>query len=272
MAWHGQPVLIDELLFKTEHSLVAQSLHSTMGAEPTNGDGFGVGWYGPHGAGCYRSTQPAWNDRNLKNLAEHIESPLFLSHVRASSGAPVQQTNCHPFAHENWLMVHNGLINSFGAIKRDLILELDPESVAAIEGSADSEVLFHLALAHGLADDPIAALEKAIGVAERELLARGIEPEIQASVGVSDGKSLWAVRYASKGPARTLFHSGDPEVLQRMYPERARLAELKEGDTIVVSEPLVELPGAWGEIEEGSALTVAPGGATSVRDFTPAAP
>ena len=46
MAWHGQPVLIEELLFKTQHGIVDQSLHSRMGAEPTNGDGFGVGWYG----------------------------------------------------------------------------------------------------------------------------------------------------------------------------------------------------------------------------------
>jgi predicted glutamine amidotransferase len=28
------------------NSLVDQSLHSRLGAEPTNGDGFGFGWYG----------------------------------------------------------------------------------------------------------------------------------------------------------------------------------------------------------------------------------
>ena len=46
MAWLGQPVLIEELLFKTQHGIVDQSLHARMGAEPTNGDGFGLGWYG----------------------------------------------------------------------------------------------------------------------------------------------------------------------------------------------------------------------------------
>ena len=44
MAWYGQPLLIEELLFKTEHGLVDQSLHSRMGAETTKGDGFGIGW------------------------------------------------------------------------------------------------------------------------------------------------------------------------------------------------------------------------------------
>ena len=43
---HGSPVLLEELLYKPQHSLIAQSMHSTLGAEATNGDGFGVGWYG----------------------------------------------------------------------------------------------------------------------------------------------------------------------------------------------------------------------------------
>lgn len=59
MAWHGQPVLIEELLFKTHHGIVDQSLHSRMGAEPTNGDGFGVGWYGAgEGPGVYHGVAP----------------------------------------------------------------------------------------------------------------------------------------------------------------------------------------------------------------------
>ncbi len=45
MAWSGQPLIVEELLFKPKHGLVEQSLHSRMGVETTNGDGFGVGWY-----------------------------------------------------------------------------------------------------------------------------------------------------------------------------------------------------------------------------------
>ena len=76
MAWHGQAVLIEELLIKPKHGLIDQSLHSRLGAETTNCDGFGVGWYGTGaGAGVYRSISPAWNDQNLRHLASHIESP-----------------------------------------------------------------------------------------------------------------------------------------------------------------------------------------------------
>ena len=114
MAWLGQPVLMDELLFKTQHGIVDQSLHSRMGAEPTNGDGFGLGWYGDgDGPAVYRSVAPAWWDANLRELAAHIESPLFLAHVRAAIGSPVQETNCHPFRHGRWLFVHNGFIADF---------------------------------------------------------------------------------------------------------------------------------------------------------------
>jgi len=99
-AYVGQPLLMGELLYRTRHGLIDESLHSRMGAETTNGDGFGVGWYGVRDSSNparYRSVNPAWNDFNMRELADHIETPLFLAHIRAAIGSPVQQTNCHPF-------------------------------------------------------------------------------------------------------------------------------------------------------------------------------
>src|SRR3954471_19121262 len=145
MAWMGQPVLVEEWLFKTQHGIVDQSLHSHLGAEPTNGDGFGLGWYGePDTPGVFHSTEPGWNDNNLRELAGHISSPLFFTHIRAAIGSAVQQTNCHPFRHDRWLFMHNGYINEFTTIKRDLILAVDPSLYPKIQGSADTEVLFFL--------------------------------------------------------------------------------------------------------------------------------
>ena len=95
MAYCGNAIPLDTLMFETEHSLIDQSLSARMAVEPTNGDGFGIGWYGRENrAGMYRSTQPAWNDANLRDLAFQIESPLFLAHVRRSTGTPIQATNC----------------------------------------------------------------------------------------------------------------------------------------------------------------------------------
>ena len=272
MAWHGQPLLIDELLLKPKHSLIDQSLHSRMGAEPTNGDGFGLGWYGTgDGPGLYRSISPAWGDANLRHLAGHIESPLFLAHVRATSGTAVQETNCHPHLHGRWLFVHNGLINEFPTVRRELMLAIDPTLFAEIQGSTDSEVIFHLALTNGLEDDPLTALERTIGFVEEVAVRHGIDRAIQASIGVSDGERLWAVRYSTEGNSRTLFASADAHAVKQLHPENPRLQILRDEDRLVVSEPIADLPGAWNEIPESTALTVLPGGANEQRPFRPLA-
>src|ERR1051326_4044648 len=98
LAYSGSPVLIEDLILKPQHSLIDQSLHSQLGAETTNGDGFGIGWYGVGDTpGIFHSVEPAWNDRNLRDLAHHILSPLVFAHIRASTGTAVQQTNCPHF-------------------------------------------------------------------------------------------------------------------------------------------------------------------------------
>ena len=270
MAWLGQPVLVDELLFKTQHGIVDQSLHARMGAEPTNGDGFGMGWYGAgDGPAVYRSVSPAWADANLRELAAHVEAPLFLAHIRAAIGSPVQQTNCHPFRHGNWLFVHNGYIAEFDLLRRDLMLAVDPELFTGIHGSTDTEVVFHLALTHGLESDPIAALERTVGVIEDAAARHGIDGAVQATFGVSDGTNLWAVRYATEGPARSLFASADVASVQRLHPDNPRLQRLGADDRLIVSEPFSDLPGLWHEIAQGTAVTVRSGGVLETQPFEP---
>ena len=132
LAHHGAPQLIYDLLFSQKHSIVVQSLHSTMGAEATNGDGFGVGWYGIGDEPAqYRSVEPAWHDRNMKDLSKHIMSPTVFAHNRAASPgvSTVQQTNCHPFRYGQWLWMHNGVLRGFASIKRDLVLRVDSPSI-----------------------------------------------------------------------------------------------------------------------------------------------
>lgn len=273
MAWFGQPLLIEELLFKTQHGIVDQSLHSRLGAEPTNGDGFGLGWYGKgDGPGIYRSVAPAWADANLRELAAHIESPLFLAHVRAAIGSPVQQSNCHPFRRGRWLFVHNGYLGGFHAVRRELMLAIDPELFPDVEGSTDTEVVFHLALTLGLEDGPIEALERTVGLIEAVARAHGIPDAVQATFGVSDGATLWAVRYATDGRQRSLFASSDVDTICRLHPENERFQRLSADDRVVVSEPFSDLPGVWQEIPETTAVTVRRGGLLEQQPFRPRSP
>jgi predicted glutamine amidotransferase len=260
MAWSGQPVIVEELLFQPVHGLIDQSLHSRMGVETTNGDGFGLGWYGPGaGPGMYKSVAPAWGDANLRELAAQIESHMFIAHVRATTGTAIQETNCHPFRHGRWLFVHNGVIAGFHDMRRELMLEVRPDLFPDVQGSTDSEVLFHLALTYGLEQDPVAALERAIGFVEATAERHGIEHPVQTSIGITDGERLWALRYSTERKSRSLFVSTDAHAIRQLHPENPRLQRLRDEDRIVVSEPIADLPGVWEAIPESTVLLVQPG-------------
>ena len=268
LAYSGTPIPLEELLVKRDRSLIDQSLHARQGATTTNGDGFGVGWYEPgEGPRLYRSTHPAWNDRNLRELAAGIRSPLFFSHIRASTGTAIQETNVHPFRYGNRLWMHNGLIREFPRLKRELVLAVDESLYPSIEGTTDSEVMFYLALTFGLEDDPVDAVERMVGFVEKVGQESGVEHPIQMTVATTDGGTIWAFRYSSERDSRTLYFSTRMDTLKAMYPESV-LTLLSDETRVIVSEPLGDLPGAWNEVPESTVGIVQPG-EDELRPFTP---
>jgi predicted glutamine amidotransferase len=272
LAYYGKPIRMDKVLYQGPDSLINQSLHSRLGAEPTNGDGFGIGWYSAAGdPGVFHSTEPAWNDRNLREISGHVESHLFLAHVRATTGTPVQQTNCHPFHHGRWLWMHNGLISDWLTVKRDLVLAVDPALYPLIEGTTDSEVLFYLALTLGLEEDPPAAVERAIGLVEEIGHRHGVKHPFQGTIATTNGERLWAFRYSSEGQSRSLYFSTLYDTLKALYPDDPRLDDYDEETRIVVSEPLGDVPGVWNQVPESSWGVVQPG-PDELGTFRPAAP
>ncbi|MGV9733957.1 class II glutamine amidotransferase [Rhodococcus aetherivorans] len=272
MAYSGDPILAEDLLFRPQHSLIDQSLHSRLGATTTNGDGFGIGWYGrgPEPA-VFKSIDPAWNDRNLRELAAQVETPLLFAHVRASTGTHVQRSNCHPFRHGRWLWMHNGVLNGFREIKRELVLAVDPALYPDIEGSTDSEMLFYLALTFGLTEDPFTAVARAVGYVEKIAHAHAIEHPVQMTVATTDGESMWVFRYSSEGKSRSLFFSTKLARLLELHPEVEVLHQLGAETRFIVSEPLRDLPDAWNEVPESSAGVVRPG-EDEIRPFRALAP
>jgi predicted glutamine amidotransferase len=272
LAYSGAPILLGDVLYEGPNSLVGQSLNSKLGAEPVNGDGFGVGWYGaPDTPGVYRSIEPAWNDANLRELAGHITAPLFFTHIRAAIGSAVQQTNCHPFRHENWLFMHNGYLNEFATIKRDLILAVDPSLYPEIQGQADTEVLFYLALTFGLMDDPPGAVEQAIGLVEAVAESHDVANPFQGTVATTDGESIWAFRYSSELKSRSLFYTTDVPTLRKLYPERQLFQDVSDNARLIVSEPLGDVAGVWNEVPESSWGVIGPDRA-EMHAFRPKAP
>ncbi len=269
LAYSGRPIRLEELLVKRDRSLIDQSLNSRLGATTTNGDGFGVGWYDDTGTPrLYRSTHPAWNDRNLRELAAGVSSPLFFAHIRASTGTAIQETNTHPFRHGQWLWMHNGLIREFERLKRELVLAVDEAFYPSIEGTTDSETMFYLALTLGLQDDPIGAVERMVGLVEETGHRHGVEHPLQMTVATTDGTTIWAFRYSSEGDSRSLYFSTRMDALKAMYPESEELASLSDEARAVVSEPLGDLLGAWNEVPESHVGIVQPG-QDDLRPFAP---
>ncbi|MFD8275690.1 class II glutamine amidotransferase [Streptomyces flaveolus] len=270
LAYSGTPVLLETILYKPEHSLIDQSLHSRMGVETTNGDGFGVGWFGPEmrTPAIVREIGPAWSNRNLREIAGHVRSSLFFAHIRASTGSPVQQTNCHPFRHGRWMWMHNGAIAEFPRLRRDLALAVDPRLFPDMEGSTDSEMMFYLALTLGLEDDPPAAVARMAGLVEEIGHEHHVEYPLQMTVAVTDGGRLWAFRYSSQQESRSLFYSSAVESLRALHPDLPFLREASDDTRLIVSEPLGDLPGVWNKVPESSYGVVQPDG-DAMYPFTP---
>ena len=254
LAYSGGPIVLERALFAPAHSLIDQSLHSRLGAEATNGDGYGIGWYDDFAdrPGMFKSIDPAWNDSNLRELSRHIRSGHFFAHIRAAIGSAVQQTNCHPFRHDGWLFMHNGYIGGYQQIKRDLTMAVDESLYSDIAGQADTEVLFYLAITFGLQDDPPAAISRAIGFVEEAAARKGVRDAFQGTIATTDGKRTWAFRYATEGKPRSLFFTRDVTTLRRLYPDRAIVHEVSDDARLIVSEPIGDLPGAWIEVPESS--------------------
>jgi predicted glutamine amidotransferase len=272
LAYSGNSIALEEMIFNTPHSLIDQSMSAKLSPKPTNGDGFGIGWYGSdRDPGVYRGVQPAWNDSNLRDITHHIHSNLFLAHVRRSTGTPVQQSNCHPFRHGRWLFVHNGLIREYDQIRREMILAIAPSLFPGICGSADSELMFNLALTYGLEEDPIGALERMVGLVEKLAREVNVEHPMQMTVGVADGEILYAVRYSSVGDSRTLYYTTGLADLRKLYPDHSVVNLLSDESRLITSEPTSDLAGVWNPVPESTAMIVHHG-EMELRPFRPVEP
>lgn len=269
LAYSGSPLYLEDVILAPEHSLIDQSLLSHQGATATNGDGFGIGWYGDRDTpGVFRDIRPAWNDTNLRALAAQIQSRLFFAHVRAATGTAIQRTNCHPFQYGNWLFVHNGSVSEFPRVKRDLMMAISPEVFPAILGTTDSEILFYLALTFGMADDVAGGVARMAGFVEEVGRQHGVQNPLQMSLGISDGERLYGFRYSSEGDSRSLYYSNSIDALRDIAPDADKYSSDARA---VVSEPLSDLKEAWIPVEESSFLTVYQGD-VEVVGFAPEPP
>jgi predicted glutamine amidotransferase len=221
IAYRGQTIALEHYVTAPAHSLIAQSIKALESTASTNGDGFGLGWYGDHPEpGLYREVRPAWSDENLRYLCRHIQSHLFFAHVRATTGTPTTRPNCHPFACGRWLFMHNGLIGNWSRVRRKVEALIPDELYGSRIGTTDSEAVFLAILGAGMERGPIAATARALDALTDIVNEGGRNEPLRFTSAIADGRDLYAFRYAANDKANTLYYRSSGT------------------DVVIVSEPL----------------------------------
>ena len=264
----GPPVRIASLLTEPTHSLIHQSFHSEERSEPLNGDGFGVGWYAPRltpDPAIFRAIHPAWNDRNLKSIARVVTSPCILAHVRAASaGSEVNLANCHPFAHRQYLLMHNGHVGDFRRVRRRLLEGLSDEAFDVVRGSTDTEHVFAAFIDEVLrapadGQDATLALARCLSAALARVLRQvrddgDGEPSF-LNIAVADGTHAVVTRFAddpNEGPESLYLLRGELyEPAGRRFPQRR---PDDEGEPFLVSSERLTDDARWEEVPANHAV------------------
>lgn len=253
LAYMGTPIVIDKLLYQPKNSLVNQSINAREIEEPLNGDGFGIGWYVPdlhREPVTFVSVSPAWSNRNLRNLAPSIQTACLIAHVRAASVGEVSESNCHPFQYRHMLMMHNGGVENFSRIKRNLREPLSDHLYNWIKGQTDSEHLFAYLLNHLLgekaaeitAEEVMTAFERTFTDLKVIMKKEGIHEPAYLNMVVTNGSFIVGTRYTTDPSCEplTLYHSEGARYVVEDGKSFLMAPSDDDQAVLVVSEKLTE--------------------------------
>lgn len=268
MAYMGSPIIIDKLLYQPKNSLINQSINARELEEPLNGDGFGIGWYVAevdYEPVTFVSVYPAWNNRNLRNLAPRIRTECLVAHVRAASVGDVSESNCHPFQYRNILMMHNGGIESFDKVKRQLREPLNDELYNWIKGQTDSEHIFACLLNGILAQDEdlspeivMKAFETTFRYIKKLMHDTGITEPAYLNMVVTNGLFIVGTRYVTDATEEplTLYHSEGSRYTCENGVCRMLDPEERDQAVLIVSEKLTDTTSDWKSVPPNHFIVV----------------
>jgi ergothioneine biosynthesis protein EgtC len=252
LAYKGTSIVLDELLYKPKNSLINQSVNAREMEEPLNGDGFGIGWFtqelSPEPA-TFVSLNPAWSNRNLRNLAPKIKTECLIAHIRAASVGEVSESNCHPFQYKSLLMAHNGGIEDFSKIKRELRAGLSDELYNWIKGQTDSEHLFACLVNRVLTehrtittDSVMEAFEYTFSLVKKLMTKHQIKEPAYLNMVVTNGHFIVATRWVSDPAAEppTLYHSEGSRYVVEDGITHLMAPEDDDQAVLIVSEKLTD--------------------------------
>lgn len=205
-----------------------------------NPHGWGIAWLDAGGWHIYKESKPLHSSTEAEELIrKHVRGRMVVSHVRLVSTGDHRREDTHPWHYRGWVFAHNGTIHA-----RRRLLRLLREEYRDLEGDTDSEAFFHLVVqeVHTIGYPVEGIIEAVRKIAENDFSFSSL------NFIASDGKSLYALRYATTSPDYyTLYYikrPGEGLELRRLSKETRQLIQAKlahgEKAIIIASEPMSE--------------------------------
>jgi len=285
LAYLGEPVVLDHLLYQPDSALVRQSYMPKM-LHMLNLAGFGMkAWshdsFEAERPFSYASEFLPIFDRNLKNLAEKVRAECVLAHVRGvaySTKVEISPQNVHPFHFEGvrLALAHNGDLARMNEMKPLLAAHISNEYIGRIRGTTDSEWIYALIVSQ--LRDPVgevtalelvAAVEASLNIIREARAELGIATSSSVNLFMTTGTQLAAVRYCfdfgcydTSDPLRV--HEANLNFLSLWYTSghsygfyegEWRMQGNDSADSIIIaSEPLTRDSTTWLEVPEYSMI------------------
>jgi len=283
LSYLGDPILIEELLYKPDNSFIKQSYHPKYMSHLLNLAGFGmVAWdtesQNPKLPYFYKTIQLPFYDENLRNLSKKIRPYCLLSHLRGvpySEKQVVSNQNVHPFMFDGTriALAHNGVLIDFEKMKFDLLEHILPQFRKCIHGTTDTEAIYALFMSQleisektYTTQDIIQAIMNTLKILKQIRYKHNIRVNSPVNLFITDGEFIAATRFVfdygwqaieTQDLAHFTYHSlwytfGED---YGFYDNEYKMKESdKKTSIIIASEPLTEDTTTWIEVPEYSLI------------------
>lgn len=266
-------------LIDAQNALIRQSVEDARGL--SNPDGWGLGRIHDGTAACFRQVGPASEDASYRTEALRMQGELLLAHVRRATVGTPTRANTHPFRSGHAMLIHNGHLPAFDAVRPALLDALPPGHRSAIQGTTDSEHVFALLL-HEREQHPDAPLHvvtrrvaqqvQAWCDAVPETNAPRPHPELDVDLHAVGLNLLWTdgTTLAASRLHRSLYvlERTEPRVCPICNSAHATPADDRPYRAVVVaSEPITNED--WQPVPNGSVLSVSPRAERTIEPLAP---
>jgi glutamine amidotransferase len=258
----NEPTKVECSLVHAQNSLLIQSRGDERGLQ--HADGWGIAYYDEDGPVLEKGAAAAFDCLHFSDSAERVYANTVVAHVRLATVGSPSVLNCHPFRWRQWVFAHNGTVMGVEALRPRMLIEMGVEQARNIQGTTDSELLFHWLIAgfrlrHLIDNDSptdVFKLQRTLGalLAELDERCQQCSPDKPAKLNVvlTNGDVLLASRL--RNSLHWVHRAGLHDCEICGIPHVAHDSAVAYQAVVVASEPISHEN--WEVIPDGSVLAV----------------